>query len=306
MQTVSDLSPTQLRAAISGAGLRIRVGPYVYSIQSPLPLVHDGIETLYSRFPLVEHSGFADYHIALRASNWVHRLRRKIDFYLDDQLPFNRIENRHAYAFLEWGMNWCVSVSVNEYLKLHSAVVAKDGVALIMPGLPGAGKSTLCAALALNGWRVLSDEHALVLLDAPEIMPIYRPISLKNESIQVVTGYASGVQLGPRTHDTHKGDVAHMKADLHPESHDTTPLPARLMVFPQYVSGSPVKVKRRSRAESFMFAAHHSFNYSALSKTGFTAMERLMDAVECFDMRYSQLDDAVGFFNELHAEVCAR
>lgn len=88
----------------------------------------------------------------------------------------------HAYAFLEWGMNWCVSVTANEYLKLHAAVVAKDGIVLLMPGLPGAGKSTLCAALALHGWRVLSDEHALVVPGTANIVPLPRPISLKNAS----------------------------------------------------------------------------------------------------------------------------
>ena len=306
MRTLGALSQPGLKAALRHGGLRIAVGPYVYCIRSELPIVQRGLETLYRDFPLAEEQGFADYNIALRASSLVHRLRRKTDFYLDDQIPFNRIENEHGYAFLEWGMNWCVSVSANEYLKLHSSVVAKDGVALIMPGLPGAGKSTLCAALALTGWQVLSDEHALVLLDAPQVVPLYRPVSLKNESIGVIRDFAPDAEFGPMTEDTHKGTVAHMKADLHPASHTCTPIDARLMIFPQFQSGSPVMIKRRSRAESFMFAAHHSFNYSLLSEAGFRSMGRLLDAVDCYDLRYSQLDGALEFINELHAEVSAR
>jgi predicted ATPase len=45
---------------------------------------------------------------------------------------------------------------------LHAAVVEKNGKALILPALPGSGKSTLSAALAMNGWRFLSDEFTMI------------------------------------------------------------------------------------------------------------------------------------------------
>ena len=120
----------------------------------------------------------------------MQRLAGKLEFHADEQRPFHAIPRKHAYAFMEWGMNWCLAVEVNTYLKLHAAVLAKNGRALIMPGLPGAGKSTLCAAMALSGWRVLSDEHALVTLNRAEVTPVCRPISLKNESIDIIRHFA--------------------------------------------------------------------------------------------------------------------
>lgn len=304
MRCLRDLSEGEVRACLESTGLRLHVGPYVYSINSPNDLVRSGMRALYADFRVADENGFADYHIALRPASRLQRARGKIDFFFDDRLPFDRIDKNHAYAFLEWGMNWCVSVNSNEYLKLHSAVLSKDNAAVILPGLPGAGKSTLCAAMALNGWRVLSDEHALVRLDRPEVAPICRPISLKNESIDVIAEYSTDVVLGPRTSDTHKGDVAHMKADLHVDSHITDPVPAKLMIFPQFEPESPTVVIQRSRAESFMFAAHHSFNYSLLSQTGFRAMETLLDEVECFDLKYSNLDEALSVMAALHSEAC--
>ena len=116
-------------------------------------------------------------------------------------------------------MNWCVSIHANEYLKLHAAVVARGGTALIMPGVPGAGKSTLCAALGLNGWRVLSDEHALIPPGTAEVVPLCRPVSLKNESIALIESFSQNAVFGPVSEETHKGTVAHMKADLAPDSH---------------------------------------------------------------------------------------
>jgi HprK-related kinase A len=306
MRTLGDLSDRELRTALLGDGLRIEVGPYIYCIRSPVPLIQQGLQTLYRRFVLADEAGFADFHVELRASSLMHRLRGKLDFYFDNIRPLNQIEYRHAYAFLEWGMNWCVSVTLNDYMKLHAAVVAKDGVAVIMPGLPGAGKSTLCAALALSGWRVLSDEHALIPLGSSDVVPLYRPVSLKNESIQVIKDFDPMAELGPYAEETHKGVVAHMKADLDPASHDDTPLPAKLILFPRYIPQTPTKVMEKTRSESFIFAAHHSFNYSTLSSTGFATMAKLIDAMQCKELHYSDLQQAVRVVDELHTEACSQ
>jgi HprK-related kinase A len=306
MARLGDLTEKQLKTALYNEGLRLKVGPYVYCVESRFASTRLGLQTLYGDFPLADPSGFADYHIALKPSNLLQRLRLKTRFLLDDQQPFGSLHNRHAYAFLEWGMNWCISVCANEYLKLHSAVVAKNGVAMIMPGLPGAGKSTLCAALALNGWRVLSDEHAMIHLGTANVEPLYRPVSLKNESIDVIRAYQPDVVMGPVTEETHKGVVAHLKADMHPASHEPGPVPARLMVFPQYQRGEKTQLRPRTRAECFMFAAHHSFNYNVLSETGFETMTALMDAVQCYELRYSNLDEALRALEDLGAQAAAQ
>lgn len=306
MPTLGDLGASGLRSHLREGLLRLRVGPYVYAIHSPLDHVSGGLLRLYRDFPLAPADGFADYHVALRPANALQRLRRRVDFFVDGRRPFNRILPKHAYAFLEWGMNWCVSVTANEYLKLHAAVVAKNDVVLLMPGLPGAGKSTLCAALALHGWRVLSDEHALVLPGTANIVPLPRPISLKNASIDLVRGLDPRVVLGPISHDTHKGTVAHMKADLTADSHDRTPLPARLMILPRYAADTHCRLAARSKAESFMFAAHHAFNYSLLGERGFDAMCTLVDALQCYSLQYGNLDAAITAIEQLHHEVAGK
>ena len=52
-----------------------------------------------------------------------------------------------------------------------------------------------------------------------------------------------------------------------------------------------------------MFAAHHSFNYSDLSNTAFDTMTALMDAVQCYELRYSNLDEALRVLEDLHSQV---
>jgi hypothetical protein len=88
-----------------------------------------------------------------------------------------------------------------------------------------------------------------------------------------------------------------MKADLHPGSHDSAPLPADWMIFPRFSRTEPQQLTPRRRTDSFILAAYHSFNYSLLCEAGFDAMERLIRSVACYDLVYNDLEwavDAIG------------
>ena len=69
---------------------------------------------------------------------------------------------RSALPHLEWGLNRCIFCTANNYLMIHAATIERDGQAVLLVGTSGSGKSTLCAGLVLSGWRLLSDEFALV------------------------------------------------------------------------------------------------------------------------------------------------
>ena len=70
-----------------------------------------------------------------------------------------------GFAMFEWGLNWVVANHAHQFAIVHAAAVEKDGRGFIFPGAPGSGKSTLCAALVSRGWRLLSDEMAMISLD---------------------------------------------------------------------------------------------------------------------------------------------
>jgi HprK-related kinase A len=299
MQLLGQLAPQDFDQRLTDGLVPLHIGPYIYRLKSNLPTVAAGIRTLYSDFRLADASEFVDYDVALVRSGILQRLRGTADFVFDGKMPFDAIPVGQAYAFLEWGMNWCVSLHTNEYLKLHAAVVARGDSAVILPGLPGAGKSTLCAALGLSGWRILSDEHAMIPPGTTQVISVCRPVSLKNESIEVIRSFSSAAIFGPVSEETHKGVVVHMKADLHPDSHsNSTPL-ARAMVFPRYSKDDPQRLSLRRRTDSFILAAYHSFNYSLLCEIGFESMKTLIENVDCYDLVYHDLEWAIRTMDEL-------
>lgn len=299
MQLLSQLTQKEFSQRLTHGQIPLRIGPYIYNLKSNLPSVAAGIRTLYSDFRLADPGDFVDYNVALSRSGILQRARGEAEFLFDGKSPFDAIPIGQAYAFLEWGMNWCVSLHTNEYLKLHAAAVSRGESAVIMPGVPGAGKSTLCAALGLSGWRILSDEHAMIPPNTTEVIPLCRPVSLKNESIEVIKSFSSEAIFGPVSKETHKGIVVHMKADLHPESHDSGNLFARAMIFPRYSRDDPQRLSLRRRTDSFILAAYHSFNYSLLCEAGFDAMKTLIENVDCYDLVYHDLDWAVKAMDSL-------
>lgn len=300
MPTVSSLSPAALRRRLAGPGIHLQTGGFVTLLRSPIRRLADTIGLLYADYPLLEAPGFADFHVEMAASTGLRRLfGRQVLFRHDGTLPFQPLPRAHAFPLFEWAMNWCVSSRAHEYLIIHAAVVERNGVAAILPAPPGSGKSTLCAALVCSGWRLLSDELALVRLSDGLIVPLPRPVSLKNGSIDVIRAFAPQAVLSRPVANTAKGTVAHVKAPADSVARAAEPARAALIVFPTWVAGAAPLLDAIPRARALMQVAGNCFNYSLLADAGFAALARLIEGADSYRFSYSRLDDALAVFARL-------
>lgn len=64
---------------------------------------------------------------------------------------------------------------------VHAAVVSVNGVALVLPGESGVGKSTFCIAAAAGGATVLTDEYALVDPSSGRVTGWNRPVRMRHQ-----------------------------------------------------------------------------------------------------------------------------
>jgi HprK-related kinase A len=297
---LGDLTPTQLMRRLA-SGLDLRTGPYVFRITTRETQVAEGLHTLYADFPLERHD-LRDFHVGIeRPANLRRWFRPQICFTHDTLTPFTPLPANHALASLEWGMNWCIASYGHHLLGLHAAVLERNGRALLLPGEPGAGKSTLTAALALNGWRLLSDEIALIRLEDGLLLPLARPVNLKNASIDIIRRRHPEAIFGPVSLDTHKGTVAHLKPPTESVERMDEPATPAWIVFPRWEAGVPARFKARSRADTFIYTGDNAFNYSLLGESGFRALQGLVDHCECLDFHYGDLGDALAVFERLAA-----
>ncbi len=303
MKTVSSLSRDELGRRLGAGGLHLQTGRFVTRVHSPIASVADGIALLYADYPVQEDARFADFHIRLSPSGGLRRwVRPQVVFDFDGTAPFTPLPIEQAFPMFEWAMNACVSSRANGYLIIHAAVVEKDGAAAILPAPSGSGKSTLCAALVTRGWRLLSDELALVDLATGRLEALPRPVSLKNASIDIMRGYAPGAVFSRAVRDTVKGAIAHMKAPAASVLRAGDTARPAWIIFPQYQAGAATALTPVAPARAFMDLAGNAFNYSLLGGAGFDAMAGLIDSTQAWQFTYSSLDDAVALFARLQAE----
>lgn len=297
---VADLSAQELSQRLAGPGLRLRTGPFVSRIRTRLPVVARGIAVHYAAHPVEDSAGFADFHVQLAAPGNIRRwLQPQVLFRLDGESPFKPLPANQAFPMMEWGLNWCVSNLCHQYLTIHAAVVEKAGRALLLPAPPGSGKSTLCAGLVNRGWRLLSDELALIDPTSGKLTPLPRPVSLKNESIELIRRFASEAAFTPPVHDTTKGTVAHMRPPAQSVACAGNAVPAGWVVLPRYVAGAPATLTPLARGRALMQLADNAFNYGLHGDRGFQALADLIEASACYEFSYSRLDEAIDIFDGL-------
>lgn len=297
---LGEIPASKIKDRLNTDGLILKIGPFSFRINSRIPAIAEALLTLYTDYVVLDDSEFVDFPVTIAEGEGIHRwYRRQAIFKFDGKEPFIPLPIDHAFPLLEWSMNWCIAMYAHQYLLLHSAVIEKNGLAVIMPAPPGSGKSTLCAGLVHRGWRLLSDELALVSLTDASITPLGRPISLKNQSIDVIGKFVPEAVFSKVVHNTSKGSVSLLKV---PSPHlariQETARP-RWVIFPKYVAGSAAQLTPRSRANSMLELGRNSFNYMVLGLKGFQTLSQVVDACECFNFEYSQLDDAVATFDAL-------
>jgi HprK-related kinase A len=254
---------------------------------------------LYGNYALAEQEDFADFYVTLKRPRglrkWYHP---QVLFDFDGRIPFKPLPMAQAFPMLEWGMNWCIANHCHHWLIIHAAVIARDGQGIILPAPPGSGKSTLCAALVGRGWRLLSDELAIIDPASGKLVPMPRPVGLKNASIEIIQSFLPEAVFGPVCKDTRKGTVAHMAASVG-DSVNCQWVEPKWIVYPQYQAGSETHIQRHPKGDSLVQLASNSFNNQVLGRRSYETLCGLVEATESYDFRYSQLDEAVAAFEAL-------
>ena len=297
---LEQLAPADFRTRLHRGDLVLQAGVFRYRLQSPLPRIEQGLWQLYGGYPCLPPQSYADFPLQLDHGRGLHRWwRRQVRFSSDGERPFEPLPQSHAFAQMEWAMNWSVSMRAHQYLMLHAAVLERGGRALVMPAPPGSGKSTLCAALTHSDWRLMTDELCLVDLVDQRIHAAARPVSLKNNSLDVIRRYAPQAVFGAVTRGTTKGDVVHMRVpQAHVERMQESARP-RLVVFPRYAAGEPTRLTPLPKAPAMIELGKNAFNYLVLGLQGFEVLGAMLERCDCYELRYSDLHDAIPRLSDL-------
>jgi HprK-related kinase A len=306
MPTLAESGAAAVSSALAGDGLWLDVGAASVHLRTRLPRLAAAVHDVYRHFPLQTQADWADLHVELRSHRrWFLPWRPQVEFVCDGTRPFEPFPADTPLPMFEWGVNWLIGLRLHHRLLLHAGVLARDDLALVMPAVPGAGKSTLTAALAHSGWRLLSDEFGVLDMAQGDFWPLIKPPVLKNRSIEVLRRFAPQAVLGRVYPATRKGDVAHVAPP--PDAVAGRHRPARpfAIVLPHWEDGAEASLQPVTPALACSALAFNAFNYRVCGLDGFEAVAKLAREVPAWQLTYGRLPDAIAQLDALHARAAA-
>jgi len=304
--TLASLGAVEASRRLRAEGLLVRTGPFVYRLRADLPAIDAHIQVLYGRHAVAQADDYVDFDVAIRRV-WRPKGGWQLAFESDGERPFALMPVAHANPLLEWAMNWCVATQVKHQVLIHAAVLERGGRALVMPAPPGSGKSTLCAGLMLSGWRLLTDEMALLTMDAsPQLLPLGRGVSLKNRSIEVIRAFHPGAVFTQVTHDTVKGSIAHLQPLAEHVARLDEPATPAWVVFPQFSADAPTAITPLPRPATLLDLMGQSFNAEQLGLPAFRALTAMLAQSTCHHVSFGSLGaalQAIDHLTQTQAEI---
>ena len=186
------------------------------------------------------------------------------------------------------------------FLSIHAGVVAHAGKAMLLPGAPGAGKTTTTAGLVHAGFRYLSDEVALLTRDSFEVYPVPVSVTIKETGLETVTAlFPDAAQLD-----------AHWRADgkyvryLSPPAEslppvDGRPYPIGMIAFPRYAPGETTRFSPVSKAEALRRLMGECLIIPGdLTAEDVAGIVRWVRSIDCCELAVASLDDAAQLLSD--------
>jgi HprK-related kinase A len=290
--------------ALRGSGLWIDLGGAVVRLRSPIQQLAGPLRSVYRHFEGLAHGQWADIHADIKPPRGLRRwLRPQAELVADGHCPFEPFPASHALPLAEWGVNWLIGQRLHRFLLLHAGVVERDGLALLLPATPGAGKSTLTVALALRGWRLMSDEFGALGLDDGLLRPMLKPPALKNASIDVISRFEPRAELGPSFPGTRKGVVAHLAPPAAAVVARHAPARPTMVILPRWQPAGRAVLEPVNARLVCSALAFNAFNYAVAGVEGFRAVTTIANTCQAWQLSYSQLDDAIDCLGRLWARA---
>lgn len=287
---LDTLSPPSVEESLAHDGLGLHVGGFKALVRSDTGLLAAPLRQLYRDYACDPHPvGFYDFRINFMRrrdypwSDW------QVEFDWEGSSPFPRLPLAQTHPLFEWGLNWCVATASGMHTVIHSAVVERNGLALVLPGQPGSGKSTLCASLTLTDWRLLSDELTIVSQADGLVQPVPRPVSLKGTSIDIIRGAFPHADLTAPINATHKGSIAYARPPTAAVLAADRPVPIGYVVFPRFKAGTELVYEPLPRAAALAELMENTFNVGLLGAEGFKSLARSIAQAQCYAVEYGDL-----------------
>jgi len=205
--------------------------------------------------------------------------------------PDFQVQRRHeVLPHLEWYINWQIIHTFDRYVQLHASSLERGGQAMILPGDPGSGKSTLTAGLLTRGWSYLCDEFALVDPWTRTLHPYPRALCIKEGSFDVLRRLGLPLCSKMPYHKATKGRVAFLNPRDISADIVGRPSPVRWVVFPRYVPGAEPELHPITRSQAAYDLARQCFNIRSDQTRTLSLLAAVARGADCYQLTTGDID----------------
>ena len=180
-------------------------------------------------------------------------------------------------------------VDSSPHLLLHAGGVAGAGVAVALPGLSEAGKTTLTAGLVRAGLGYLTDEALAFDRETLLVQPYPKPLSIDPGAWPLFPELAPP-DPGEEGYDCVQWQVP--ATAIRPGA-VADPCPVVAVVFPRYEAGADTALVPVGRGEALVELAKNTFHFKERGAPELDLLAALARGVECYRLTMGDLDRAV-------------
>ena len=217
-----------------------------------------------------------------------------------DRRSTDRHEPSEILNFLTWHINREVITRSGAFLLLHAAAAVSDGVAVLLPGVAEAGKTTLVTGLIRSGFDYLTDEAAAVRPSDLVVEPYPKPLTIDPGS------WAALPDLAPDLDDA-LADLFVSRWYVNPQRirADAIAQPAApaLVVFPTYAARATTSVQPVAGTDALVLLMQQTFGFNDAASRNLQVLGRLVQQASCYRLVSGDLEAACAAVQELAAGV---
>lgn len=188
----------------------------------------------------------------------------------------------------------------SDFCAVHAAALDADGRGLLMPGRSQSGKSTLAAALAAAGLRLMGDDTIVLAAETLDVRAVPFGISVKDGAWDALAARFPRLKDLP-VHVRPDGKrVRYLLPDMIDPIRADHRVPVRWIVFPEYAADASNELIPLSRptALSRMLRGVTALG-NGLDSAKIDRLVQWIGAADCYILHLSSLDRAVGILTDL-------
>lgn len=177
-------------------------------------------------------------------------------------------------------------------LAVHAAVVTDGRRTIVLPGLSGSGKSTLAATLLARGYRLFSDEVALMDQDG-DLVPIPLGLCLKEGSWPLLKDHFPQLTAVP-VHKRWDGlPVRFLESGSIAFAGEGDNRRATHLCFPRFLPDGPGCLERLSPVNAMRRLTDSGYQVPGLTVESADRIVDWMCGLSCFSLTYSSTEEAL-------------